>query len=72
MKFLLDENLPHDLRHFIPGHEVFTVAFMGWAGVKNGDLLQLAAARDLMRSSRSTRAFPPTKPDDATLLGCDH
>lgn len=21
MKLLLDENLPHDLRHFIPGHE---------------------------------------------------
>jgi|SRR6185437_2073752 len=45
MKLLLDENLPHDLRHFIPGHDVFTLAFMGWAGVKNGQLLSLAAAQ---------------------------
>jgi len=43
MKVLLDENLPHDLRHFLPGHEVFTVAFLGWAGVENGALLAKAA-----------------------------
>jgi len=43
MKLLLDENLPHDLRHFLPGHQVFTVALMGWSGVKNGELLQRAA-----------------------------
>ncbi len=39
MKILLDENLPHELRHEIPGHEVFTVKYMGWSGVKNGLLL---------------------------------
>jgi hypothetical protein len=39
----LDENLPHDLRHFLPGHQTFTVAYMGWSGVKNGELLRLAA-----------------------------
>lgn len=44
MKILLDENLPHSLRHEIPGHDVFTVAFMGWSGVKNGVLLSQAAA----------------------------
>lgn len=44
MKLLLDENLPHDLRYFLPGHQVFTVAFMGWSGVKNGELLGRAAA----------------------------
>jgi predicted nuclease of predicted toxin-antitoxin system len=43
MKILLDENLPHDLRHFIPGHNVFTVAYMGWRGVENGELLAKAA-----------------------------
>jgi predicted nuclease of predicted toxin-antitoxin system len=42
MKILLDENLPHDLRHFLSGHEVFTVAYMGWSGVENGELLKLA------------------------------
>ena len=43
MKLLLDENLPHDLRHLLPGHDVFTVAYMGWSGVENGDLLKAAA-----------------------------
>ncbi|MBX3361438.1 MAG: DUF5615 family PIN-like protein [Phycisphaeraceae bacterium] len=43
MKLLLDENLPHDLRHFMAGHECFTVAFMGWRGVENGHLLAKAA-----------------------------
>lgn len=42
MKILLDENLPHDLRHFLSGHEVFTVAYMGWSGMENGDLLKIA------------------------------
>lgn len=44
MKLLLDENLPHDLRHHIAGHAVFTVAYMRWAGTRNGQLLRLAAA----------------------------
>jgi len=43
MKLLLDENLPHDLRHFLPNHHVFTVAYMNWSGIKNGELLQRAA-----------------------------
>ena len=44
MKVLLDENLSHRLRLFIAGHDVFTVDFMKWKGVKNGRLLALAAA----------------------------
>lgn len=44
MKVLIDENLPHDLRHFSPGHAAFTVTYMGWAGTKNGALLAVAAA----------------------------
>jgi hypothetical protein len=44
MKLLLDENLPHKLRHEIVGHEIFTVAFMGWSGIENGELLVKAAA----------------------------
>jgi len=43
MKLLLDENLPHDLRHFLPGHEVVTVAYLGWKGIENGELLARAA-----------------------------
>jgi predicted nuclease of predicted toxin-antitoxin system len=46
MKVLLDENLPHQLRAELPGHEVFTVQFMGWRGIKNGELLAQAAAAE--------------------------
>ena len=43
MKILLDENLPHALRAKLPGHDVFTVSYLGWSGTKNGALLRLAA-----------------------------
>ena len=44
MKLLLDENLPHQLRHEIAGHDCVTVAYMGWAGIENGELLNYAAS----------------------------
>lgn len=43
MKLLLDENLPHLMRLELPGHEVFTAAYMSWSGIENGELLRLAA-----------------------------
>jgi len=42
VKVLLDENLPHRLRNHLGSHEVFTVRFMGWSGLKNGELLRTA------------------------------
>ena len=42
MKLLLDECLPQRLRHHIPGQEIITVGYMGWAGIKNGELLTRA------------------------------
>src|SRR5436190_18768920 len=42
MRILLDECLPRLLKHDIVGHETQTVAEMGWAGIKNGKLLDLA------------------------------
>jgi predicted nuclease of predicted toxin-antitoxin system len=42
VKVLLDENLPHRLRHRLGSHEAFTVSYMGWAGLKNGELLKAA------------------------------
>ncbi len=45
MRVLLDECVPRQLgRSFGPEHDVRTVTEMGWAGAKNGDLLELAAA----------------------------
>ena len=42
MRVLLDENLPHRLRDALAGHEVFTVRYQGWSGLKNGELLTAA------------------------------
>jgi len=44
VKVLLDEQLPHRLRKHLGAHEVFTVDYMGWAGLKNGELLNVAEA----------------------------
>ena len=43
MKLLLDESLPRRLEPSLPGHEVTTVPLRGWAGKKNGELLELAS-----------------------------
>jgi hypothetical protein len=45
VRVLLDENLPHDLIAELIGHDVVTVQGLGWAGVKNGDLLRRAAGQ---------------------------
>ena len=42
MRVLLDECVPKRLRQELSGHEVKTVAEMGWAGFKNGALLERA------------------------------
>jgi predicted nuclease of predicted toxin-antitoxin system len=44
MRILLDEDLPRRLGALLVGHEVSTVQRSGWSGIKNGKLLQLAAA----------------------------
>ena len=40
MKVILDECLPKRLISELPGYEVVTVPMVGWAGVKNGELLR--------------------------------
>jgi predicted nuclease of predicted toxin-antitoxin system len=42
MRVLLDECLPKKLKRELPGYTVITVPEQGWAGQKNGALLQLA------------------------------
>lgn len=44
MRILLDEDVPRYLKRNLVGHEVATVPEVGWAGVRNGVLLGLAAA----------------------------
>lgn len=42
MKLLLNECIDRRLTRDLAGHEVKTVPQMGWAGIKNGELLTLA------------------------------
>jgi len=42
VKVLLDENLDHALRTLLGPHQVVTAAYMGWAGLNNGELLRVA------------------------------
>jgi hypothetical protein len=44
MRLLLDESVPSRLRRSLSSYEVKTVVEMGWSGVKNGQLLALAAS----------------------------
>jgi predicted nuclease of predicted toxin-antitoxin system len=42
VRILLDECLPKRLARELPGHDARTVPDMGWAGLRNGDLLAVA------------------------------
>ena len=42
MRILLDENVPRKLKQAFPNFIVATVGEMGWAGVRNGELLKRA------------------------------
>ena len=41
MRVLLDECVPRPLKQQLPEHEVSTVQDVGWAGRRNGELLEL-------------------------------
>jgi predicted nuclease of predicted toxin-antitoxin system len=44
MRVLIDECLDWRLGRALPGHDCVSVPKMGWAGIKNGQLLALAQA----------------------------
>jgi hypothetical protein len=41
-RILCDENIAHTLRRHLNHHETFTAAYAGFAGLKNGRLLDAA------------------------------
>ena len=45
MRILLDEPVPRRLGAALAGHETTTVPKSGWAGIRNGKLLALAATK---------------------------
>lgn len=44
MKIIIDECVPHIVKKRLPERQIKTVQEMGWAGVKNGELLELVEA----------------------------
>ena len=44
MKIIIDECVPHIVKKRLPEREIKTVQEMGWAGIKNGELLKLVEA----------------------------
>ena len=63
MRILLDECVDRRLAKEITGHEVLTVSQMGWAGVKNGELLALAQERfDVFVTTDRNLAFQQNLP----------
>ena len=73
MKVLFDENMPHPFRRQLVGHDVFTVAFMRWRGLRNGRLLARAADHgfDVMVTTDRGIAYeqnPATLPVSVVIL----
>ena len=48
MKTLFDENIAHALRPALAEFNPFTVQYMGWSGLTNGELLSAAEAAGFM------------------------
>jgi predicted nuclease of predicted toxin-antitoxin system len=42
VKVLFDQNVPRNLAHYLKTHEVTRSVELGWQGLKNGDLLNVA------------------------------
>ena len=46
MRILFDQGTPAPLRQFLASHEVRTAYELGWATLKNGELLEAAEAKN--------------------------
>ena len=44
MKIIIDECVPSIVKRGLPDRSIVTVQDMGWAGIKNGELLRFVAA----------------------------
>lgn len=45
MKIIIDECVPSIVKQDLPSRDIMTVQEMGWAGLKNGELLKLVSAK---------------------------
>ena len=70
MRILLDENMPPQLRHNFPEHDVRSAQIMGWLGRDNGELVRLGRDTfDVMITKDKTieRDARPT-PEDVGII----
>ncbi len=58
MKILLDECVTHAFRSKLSGHDVYTVAYMNWSGIRNGELLRRAASEEFDLLMTTDTAMP--------------
>jgi hypothetical protein len=72
MRVLLDEQLPRHLAREIGGHDVSTVQQQGWAGLKNGELLRVAADAgfEVLVTLTAIYSFSKISPDHDLELSC--
>jgi hypothetical protein len=68
-RVLLDEKIADQLRARLDGLDAFTVEFMGWKGIRNGELVRSAQAAGFAVLVTADRALA-LGPRDWSPLGC--
>lgn len=68
VKVLLDENLAHRLRKNLGVHEVLTVGFRGWAGLKNGELLRTAEENSIEVFLTGDKSLSTSRTSNSAIL----
>jgi hypothetical protein len=79
LKVLFDEDVPHKLVPFLPGHDIHTVVSMNWGAVQNGALLTLIEQEGFevfltgdknMPNQQQLAGRPAAQPGTVTLIDC--
>lgn len=69
MKIIIDECVPHIVKKRLPERQIKTVQEMGWAGVKNGELLKLVEAEfDVFVTSDKNLRYQQNLQDRSTAI----
>lgn len=67
MKVLLDENIPHELRPLLLPFEAYTVQYMKWGGIRNGDLMTRATGEGFEAILTFDKGMGEQKPAGVTI-----
>jgi hypothetical protein len=68
VRVILDENVPVQTARFLIGHDVTTVQREGWAGIENGNLLNLVDGHfDVMVLADKNLRYQERAPGRAVL-----